>query len=311
MPPITLTGAADVVVGIDIGGTGTRFVAVDPNTSQVVARATAPTPATGSPEEILSFLQSQITQVTRGQRPVGVGIGASGPIDLDGVIRNPHTLPAFTGLPILDRLKATTDGPVAIDNDAVCAAIAEHLLGSARHSPRSLHITLGTGIGVCLLNNDRPFRNPDGTHPEGGHISISTPTARCYCGRPTCWEQAASRQSLQRAAAQILNRPPSDKTAIPDLAHLAEHDNPAARAVFDNYGKSVAEGLSTLLTLYGPTITVIGGSAANHLGSYRQSIETSLSALHRWIPKHHIVRTELDDYGGAIGGARLATIAIQ
>ena len=317
MPEVTTptaaaaSAAADVVVGIDIGGTGTRFVAIDPTMNQVITRATTATPTTGTPEDILSFLQDQIARVTRGQRPIGIGIGASGPVDLDGVIRNPDTLPAFTGPPLLDRLKHITDGPIVIDNDAVCAALAEHLLGAAHSSPRSLHITLGTGVGVCLLNDDRPYRNHDGTHPEGGHISIATPTTRCYCGRPACWEQAASRRTLQRAAARILNRPPNDQSVISDLAARAQHDDPVARAAFSTYGETIADGLGTLITLYGPTIIVIGGSAAAHLDLFHQSIETSLNALNGWIPHHHIVRTALDDYGGAIGGARLATIALH
>ncbi len=312
MGPTNPTPADDagLVVGIDIGGTGTRFVAVDPSTNAVLTQATSPTPAVGTPKEILSFLLDRIRQVTQGRRPVAVGVGASGPVDVAGIIRNLDTLPAFTGLNILDGLKTITDGPVTIDNDAVCAALAEHLIGAARHSPRSLHITLGTGVGVCLLHDDRPFRYPDGSHPEGGHISIATPTTRCYCGRPACWEQAASRQALQRAAARILNRVPTDKTLIADLAARAHQDDDTARAAFDSYGQAIADGLGTLLTLYGATLVVIGGSAANHFHLYRRSLETSLQALDGWIPPHQIVKTALDDYGGAIGGARLATNAL-
>jgi glucokinase len=301
----------DVVVGIDLGGTGTRFVTVDPSTNQVLARTAVPTPGTGTPDEILSFLREQINLVTRGQRPIAVGVGASGPVDLAGIIRNPDTLPAFTGVPIPDRLKSITDGPIIIDNDAVCAALAEHLAGAARHSPRSLHITLGTGVGVCLLNDDRPFRHHNGSQPEGGHISVATPTSRCYCGRSACWEQAASRQTLQRAAARILNRPPTDKTVISELAARAARDDADALAAFDTYGQGIADGLGTLLTLYGPAVVVIGGSAAGYFDLYRKTIETSLNTLKGWIPVHKIVKTALDDYGGAIGGARLASIALR
>jgi len=309
--PASAAASVEVVVGIDIGGTGTRFVAADPTTSQVLARATIPTPATGTADEILSFLRDQVARVTGGHRPLGVGIGASGPIDLDGVIRNPDTLPAFTGVPIREGMRAVTDGPVEIANDAVCAALAEHLVGAARNWPRSLHVTLGTGVGVCLLNGDQPFRNQDGTHPEGGHVAVATPTTPCYCGRPACWEQAASRQSLQRAAATILDRGPRDRTVIFDLAARAEGDDPVARAAFASYGERVADGLGTLLTLYGPSLVVIGGSAASHLELYRRGLESALSSLHGWIPEHQILQTALDDDGGAIGAAHLATVALQ
>lgn len=312
MPATVATPTVDpeLVVGIDIGGTGTRFVAADPVTNQVLAQTTIATPNTGTPDDILSILREQIRLVTRGRRPIGVGVGASGPVDLTGVIRNPDTLPAFTGLPLLDLLTSVTDGPIVIDNDAVCAALAEHSIGAARHSPRSLHITLGTGVGVCLLNGDRPFRHPDGTHPEGGHITVATLTNPCYCGRPACWEQAASRRTLQRTAARMLHRAPIDKTVIGDLAGRAAHGDADALAAFESYGQGVADGLGTLLTLYGPHVVVIGGSAARYFDLYSGSIETSLAKLDGWIPQHRIVKTVLDDYGGAIGSARLSSIAL-
>lgn len=300
----------EVVLGIDIGGTGTRFVAADPSTLEVTARTTVPTPTRATSDDILRFLTEQIDHVGLGRRPIAVGIGASGPVDRTGVIRNPDTLPAFTDLPLLEMIGGIIDGPVAIDNDAVCAALAEQQVGAAQHSPRSLHITLGTGVGVCLLENDAPFRLPDGTHPEGGHIAVAVSTTPCYCGRPQCWEQAASRRNLQRTAAGILGRSTTDRTVIAELAARAEQGDATALAAYDDYGQGVANGLGTLLALYGPDTVVIGGSGAEHLDLYLSAITQALAALNGWIPEHRIVKTQLDDHGGAIGGARLAKSAL-
>lgn len=310
MPTRADEAGRDVVVGIDLGGTGTRFVATTASIDETLARVTVATPARGTAAEIASFLRGGIDGVTRGTRPAAIGVGASGPVDLGGVIRNPDTLPALTGLPVLHWLRDLTDGPTVIDNDAVCAAVAEHHVGAARRAPRSLHITLGTGIGVCLLDGDRPFRTVDGTHPEGGHISVATPTGRCYCGRPACWEQAASRRNLQRAAARILDRPATDRTVIDELAAGAVRGDAEALAAFDAYGRGVADGLGTLLTLYGPTLVVIGGSAARHLELFRASLDAALDELGSWIPARTVRKTVLDDDGGALGAARLAAAAL-
>lgn len=299
---------AAAVVGIDIGGTGTRFVAVAGG--EVLARRTAATPHTTGPDEIRAFLAEHIGAVTAGLRPLATGIAASGPIDVDGVVRNPDTLPSFTGLPLVAMVGALVAGPVVVENDAVCAALAEHGVGAAADSRRSLHITLGTGVGVCLLDGDAPFRLGDGTHPEGGHITVAGPTARCYCGRGSCWEQAASRQTLQRSAAALLDRSPTDERVVADLADLARGGAETARTVFADYGRAVADGLATLLTLYGPDLVVIGGSAAQHWSLYAGPMSQAIAALGPWIPRHQIVATRLDDYGGAIGGARLAVAAL-
>lgn len=294
-----------MAIGIDIGGTGTRFVAVDPATGDVLSRRTVPTPQAGGVD---AFLHEHIRAVAGALWPVAAGIGASGPVDADGVIRNPDTLPAFSDLPITEIVAAVVPGPVLIDNDAVCAALAEHRTGAAGRSPRSLHITLGTGVGVCLLVGDAPFRLADGTHPEGGHIAVPMTTTPCYCGRTACWEQAASRRTLQHGAARILGRSPTDPRVIDDLA---ARDDREARQAFHDYGTSIAAGLGTLLTLYGPELVVIGGSAARHLPLYRKAILDSLAALGRWIPSPQVVGTRLNDYGGAIGGAHLALTALN
>ena len=308
MGPPTPGEGAPVAIGIDIGGTGTRFVAVEPATGDVLSRHTVPTPQAGGPDAVHAFLREHIHAVAGALRPVGAGIGASGPIDTDGVIRNPDTLPAFTDLPITEIVAAVVSGPVLIDNDAVCAALAEHRIGAAQRSRRSLHITLGTGVGVCLLDGNTPFRLPDGTHPEGGHIAVSMTTTPCYCGRGACWEQAASRRTLQHSAARILGRSPTDAYVIDDLAARSDRD---ARHAFHDYGTTIAAGLATLLTLYGPDLVVIGGSAARHLPLYREAIRDALAALGRWIPSHRVVGTRLNDYGGAIGGAHLALTALN
>jgi glucokinase len=266
------------------------------------------TPHTGGPDTILSFFREHLGHVAQQRQPAAVGIGASGPIDPAGSIRNPDTLPAFTGVPLADLVATLVPGPVTLENDAVCAALAEHHVGAARRSRRSLHVTLGTGIGVCLLDGGTPFRLGDGTHPEGGHIAVAIPTVACYCGRPACWEQAASRQNLQRTAADLLGRSPSDSTAIADLA---ARDDSVARTAFRDYGARIAEGLATLLALYGPDLVVLGGSAASYLPLYRAAIVDRLAPLGGWLPSYDLTGTQLDDYGGAIGGAGLAIDALR
>ncbi|MCW2817254.1 MAG: hypothetical protein JWR42_41 [Marmoricola sp.] len=292
-----------VVVGIDIGGTGTRFVALDPTTRTVVARASAVTPPDGAPEQVASFLRSTVVALVAGRPLLGVGIGASGPIDAHGVIQNPDTLPAFTGLPLPQVFEGMGAPRPVIDNDAVAAALGERAVGAAVGAERSLHVTLGTGIGVCLLQGEVPFRYPDGSHPEAGHLTVATRTRPCYCGRRSCWEQAASRRALQRAAARRLDRPSDDRDVLGDLAAMTLAGDEAAGAVFVAYGYAVAEGLSSVITAYGPDLVVLGGSAAAYLDLFRGPIDTELARLSPWVPRTTLVASTLDDFGGAVGAA--------
>ncbi|MBT8161944.1 MULTISPECIES: ROK family protein [Arthrobacter] len=297
-------------IGVDLGGTGTRFVAINQN-GDVVSRLSIATPDSFTEESAACFLYRRIRGIAEGRAIASIGIGASGPVDPEGVVRNPDTLPAFTNTPLVPELAEAFGVPVAIDNDAACGAIAERRVGAAQGSPSLLHITLGTGIGSCLLLDGKPFRGSDGMHPEGGHIAVGIKTEPCYCGRRSCWEQAASRQTLQRTAAEILVLKPTDRTALAELANRAIAGNEQARAVFNNYGTAVADGLGTLLAAYRPRNVVLGGSAADHYELFVDSLRESLERLGVWIHFVELAKTKLDDFGGAIGAAYLDSPAGQ
>jgi glucokinase len=107
----------------------------------------------------------------------GVGIGASGPVDSDGIIRNPSTLRAFSNILLVTIIAERLAVSCVIDNDAVTAAIGEHRYGAGRNSDALLVVTRGTGIGVCMLNCGRPVRGADGSHPKRA-TSVSADTPR-------------------------------------------------------------------------------------------------------------------------------------
>lgn len=295
----------EVAVGIDIGGTGTRIVAWS-TAGGLLGRRTVATPMDVYRETPTAFLRRQIDAVVQGRSLTAIGIGASGPIDLQGVIRNLDTLPAFTGVPIVDELSSELGVPVSIENDAVCAAIAEWRIGAGRGDDDLLHITLGTGIGVAYLVQGVPVRGRDGAHPEAGHIAVSTATPDCYCGRRTCWEQGASRLALQKAAASLLGLRADDRTAIDSLAARADADEAAARAVFASYGAALAEGLANLLAVLRVRTVVLGGGASAYFHRFEPAVTAELAELGCWISTPRLLPTQLDDDGGAIGAALLA-----
>ena len=288
-----------VVAGVDIGGTGTRFLAMTQDRT-IVARRVVETPTPQYPGSASEFLIANIRQLVEPFMLRGIGIGASGPVGSDGTIQNPDTLPAFTGEPLVDRLTKAFDVTVTLDNDAVCAAIAEYGVGAGRGTRRLLHVTLGTGVGTALIIDGAPLRGGDGVHPEGGHVSVSGETQLCYCGRTSCWEQRASRQALQRAAAHLLGRKDNDPGVIAELAVRADAGDTAAIDVFCEYGRGIADGLATLLALYRPERVVLGGSAAKYLPYYHRAICEALDPLNAWISHPEITKTALDDFGGAI-----------
>jgi glucokinase len=289
-----VTGA--VTVGIDLGGTGTRLVALG-QAGVLRSRLTVPTrhqPA-ADPGQLITSLAAQIQDAARGARLDGVGIGASGPVDPEGIIRNDATLPAYSHIPLAPLLTARLGVPCAIDNDAVAAALGENTYGAGQHSPALLAITLGTGVGVALLHGTTPYRGSDGVHPEAGHIPVPGPPAPCYCGLPVCWEQLASRTALDTATGH----------ATDEMATAAAAGDPRSGQVFDRYARHVGTGLATLLTVFRPARVVVGGSVAQYLPLLRPGIDRALDRSGPFAWKPPIAAAELGEYSGAIGAAIL------
>ncbi len=295
--------------GIDIGGTGTRIVLLD-GEREVVSETVATAWFTTLPQTLRA--KALVDKICRllpnGSSLASLGIGASGPVNnTTEIIENNDTLACFSYYPLVAQLREMLAIPVAIDNDAVVAALGEYHLGAGRGSQRMLMVTLGTGIGVSLLDNGEPLRSVDGKHPEAGHIPISSEPVMCYCGLQGCWEMLASRSALQQAL----------ENELPDLvwngstpAVLTEMKaaRPKVADILYKYGHTVGRGLNTLLTLYGPDITVLSGSAAALLPLYQSGLDSALVRADGYAVNNHITHSALGDAAGALGAAILPTL---
>jgi glucokinase len=297
-PVSTPSHAGDrrVTVGIDLGGTGTRIVALGPD-GTVRNELTLATPHTSLPSNAaLDELVQHIRAISVDSELIAVGIGASGPIDARGVIRNPDTLPAFTGITVAERLADELGVPCTIDNDTVAAAIGENTYGAGHHSPALLMITLGTGIGACFLAGGAAFRGSDRIHPEAGHLPVNGPIAPCYCGLATCWEQLASRSALDTLT----------HSRTSQLAALATRGDSQAITVFEEYGRRVGSGTSALVTIFRPERIVFGGSAARYLPLFAPGLEQALNRRGAFLLTPPYSEAQLGALSGAIGAGAMA-----
>lgn len=298
-----------VTAGIDLGGTGTRIVIRDE--SGTVHTRTLPTAQfsqlpQSQRSEALAFQVRDLTPA--GTELVSLGIGASGPVDNDaGIITNKDTLACFSFFPLVDELRQHLKVKVSIDNDAVAAVLGEYAFGAGIGSKRLLMVTLGTGIGVALLENGRPFRTANGQHPEAGHLPISGNQMPCYCGLHGCWETLASRSWLQRNLEALIPGVSFEKHDVSFYADIAAQRQDVA-ALFHRYGSYLGRGLVTLLTLYGPDLTILSGSAAHYYPLFRTGLDESLKRSEAYAINTLIVPSKLGDIAGALGATVIPSL---
>jgi len=314
-----------LVAGIDVGGTKILARVLDPDDrrrSVCEVRADTPRGAeaiTGALVGVVRELQVQLRRGGRGDL-AAVGLGIAGLVDRGGVLRFAPNLPGVVGYGAGDPLRAATGLPVAVDNDANCATVAEHRIGAGRGSDDVVLVTLGTGIGGGMIVGGALQRGAAGFAGEPGHMVVDPNGPPCPCGRRGCWERYASGSGLgrlardaadagrARAVVALAGGDPEDVRGE-HVTRAAADGDPEALAVLRDFAWWVALGVSNLENLLDPEVVVIGGGLAEAgellLAPTRDAYATLvLGYEHR--PPVRIVGAALGKDAGAIGAGLLA-----
>ncbi len=95
--------------------------------------------------------------------------------------------------------ESLSNSSIYCENDANCAALAEHEWGAGRGVSDFVMVTLGTGIGGGVIADGRLVRRPQWASRARLVTWSSTHAAReCLCGGHGCWERYASGGGLHR-----------------------------------------------------------------------------------------------------------------
>lgn len=241
-----------VVAGVDVGGTKILAVAVDAATGRVAGdpvRVATPKLNAAALVDAVSSAVGAVEQAL-GAAVAAVGVGLPGLVDRSGrLAMGPH-LPAIRGFPFRDAFAARLGVRVVVDNDAACAAWAEHHAGAGIGVSDLVMVTLGTGIGAGIVAGGRLQRGSHGFAGEPGHMVIDPAGPDCPCGRRGCWEQFASGRGLARLAG---GRPSEEVVAA---ARTGEAE---ATETLRQFAWWFALGVANLVAILDPELVVVGG----------------------------------------------------
>lgn len=309
--------------GLDIGGTKILGLAVELSSGRVLAEHRVPTP-TGESEvtDALAGLVATLADAS-GRAPAAVGVGAAGLVDVTGVLRYSPNLPGVVDLDVVGELGRRTGVPVAVDNDATAATVAEHRLGAARHVDDAIYVALGTGIGGGVVLDGSIRRGAHGFGGEFGHMIIVPDGPLCGCGQKGCWERLASGSALgeQARAAVAAGSAPGIAAAArvgtdgvvevsgEHAVAAAADGDPGARAVVAAYARWVALGIAGLVNALDPAVVVIGGGVVEAgdvlMSPLRSAVaDLLLGSAHR--PPVPVEPAVFGEHAAAVGAALIA-----
>jgi glucokinase len=173
-----------LVIGVDIGGTTTKYGIVD-SYGTIKYHGVIGTPEHKTPEAFIDALyealKMPIEECGGSSEIIGIGIGAPNGNYYSGTIEYAPNLPWRGIIPLAKMVKEKFGLPCALTNDANAAAVGEMQYGAAKGMKDFILITLGTGVGSGIVANGELIYGHDGFAGELGH-TIVIPDGRLHWG---------------------------------------------------------------------------------------------------------------------------------
>jgi glucokinase len=254
------------------------------------------------------------------------------------VVRTSANLPGWENYPVRAEIERRLGARICLENDAKLAALGEQWLGAARGVDNMGMITLGTGIGGCIVLDGKIFHGMNGMAGEFGHMTIEPEGVPCGCGNRGCAERYASASALLRMAREEIAAGSAPELAqaansatefgARSIYELAKRDDKAAQRIFERFGRALGIMLADIVNVLNLEMFVIGGGVSSAWDAFAPTMFKELRArstiyaatttkdapLDGSVPAQRIgkqtiiARAVLGSDAGLFGGARLAQL---
>lgn len=310
---------ASYAVGIDIGGTNTKFGIVDRN-GHIIEQDRMPSNEHEEVgeyiEELVGKLNPMIERAGGKGNIEGIGVGAPNGNYYTGTIEYAPNLKWKGIIPIAKMFQEKTGLPTRLTNDANAAAVGEMMYGCARGLKHFIVITLGTGVGSGIVIDGKILLGHDGFAGELGHTIIRH-DGRLHkgTGMKGSLEAYASATGVRETALELLTQHPEQESLLRDysLNELTSHSvyecamkgDKIANEIFDFTGQILGEALANFVMFSSPEAIILFGGLTKAgdliMNPTRKAMEENLLQIFQ--NKVKLMFSELKEADAAILGA--------
>lgn len=289
----------ETAIGIDIGGTNIKAVAIDATGKLLFEDFTA----TMDGDDTV-WKQSIATLIRKSRERLKLQDAAIG-ISAPGLPNSTHTAISFMperlhGLENFD-WTSYLQTSCYILNDAVAAMMAESRFGAAKGYKNMVMVTLGTGVGGAVLINGQPYLGAFGKAGHIGHMVINDEEDPDICGMPGSLEEAIGNATVSK-------RSDGRFSSTKELVNAFRKGDEKAKQIWLKSVRKLAVGLASITNVLSPEIIVLGGGICSAGKDLFAPLEEFMSCF-EWRAggnKASIVKAHFGDRSGAIGAACFA-----
>ena len=265
-----------LAIGIDIGGTNSKFGFADRDGNILVQSRIKTQPYTDFKKHIAA-MKSEVEKLHPLDDVIGIGIGAPNANYYNGTIENPPNLPWKGISNYADEVKRVFGKECVMTNDANAAALGEKVFGKAKEMNDFIVLTVGTGLGGGVFSKSDLIYGKHGFAGELGHTLVNANGRFCGCGKRGCLETYVSATGIRRTVYKLLAdyTEPSILRSISfedlstrTISEAADKGDKIAIEAFNYTGRILGMKLSDFIVHTDPeAIFLLGGltNAGDHL----------------------------------------------
>lgn len=306
-------------IGIDIGGTNTKFGIVDAN-GHILEQDRL---LTNQHEDVTYFIEDlhaklfpMISKAGQLQDFAGIGIGAPNGNYYTGNIEYAANLKWRGIIPLASMVSEKFGLKTKVTNDANAAAMGEMMYGCAKGMKHFITITLGTGVGSGIVIDGKIVLGNDGFAGELGH-TIIRPGGRLHKGTGVRGplESYASATGVRDTALELLAENPQTTSllrnySINDLTSQSVYEcamkgDKIANEIFEYTGQILGEALANFVMFSSPEAIILFGGLTKAgdliINPTRHAMEANLVQVFK--NKVKLMFSELKEADAAILGA--------
>lgn len=236
-------------VAIDIGGTNIKYGLINAS-SKLIESHEIPTEAYKGGPGILQKVEDIISRYKEKHEIKGICLSSAGMVDPEKgeIFYSGPQIPNYAGTQFKKILEEKFGVPTEIENDVNCAGLAEAISGSAKDSQYSVCLTIGTGIGGCLILDKKVFHGYSNSACEVGYLHLEGDS----------FQNLASTTALVEYVAQKHGEDKKDWNGK-RIFKEAQEGNQICIEGIDRMVHYLAQGIANICYVINPQVVVLGG----------------------------------------------------
>lgn len=234
----------------------------------VIETSEYPTEALKGGQYVVNKIEEVIKAYRTKYSLSGICISTAGLVNpVEGsIIYAEDSISQYTGLKVKKIIEDTFSIPCEIENDVNCAGLSEQYIGAAKGSKVTLCLTIGTGIGGCILVDGNVLNGYAYSGGEVGYMSI----------RNHMFQNIASTTALVRDVAATKNIENTSLINGKVIFELAKEGDKDCIMAIDHLCDVLGEGMANICYIINPQVIVLGGGIMSQKEYLKPRLEAAL-----------------------------------